>query len=143
MFDKENYVVHIKALKVALDYGLVLEKVHRVIEINEFSTDMHLKLLTISRMKCKSNHLYLKTALLLSVDINVNPGPVTRHQLNDPKFEAFNNKELYLMNLNINSLLPEIDKLCNIVQCSSAAVIGITETKLDNTFNDSEVTVEG
>ena len=46
------------------------------------------------------------------------------------------------MQLNINSLLPEIDELCNIAQCSSAAVIGITETKLDNTLNDSEVTVE-
>ena len=42
-------------------------------------------------MKYKSNHLYLKIALLLSGDINLNPGPITRRQLNDPKFEAFNN----------------------------------------------------
>ena len=32
MFDKMNYVIHIKALKIALDYGLVLQKVHKVIE---------------------------------------------------------------------------------------------------------------
>ena len=35
VFDKKNYVVHTKTLKLALDYGLVLEKVHRVIEFNQ------------------------------------------------------------------------------------------------------------
>lgn len=34
MFDK-NYAVHIKVLKLALDYRLTLEKIHRVIEINQ------------------------------------------------------------------------------------------------------------
>ena len=48
-------------------------------------------------------------ALLLSGDINLNPGPVARHQLNNPKFEAFNNKGLHLIHLNVNSLLPKID----------------------------------
>ena len=82
-------------------------------------------------------------ALLLSGDINLNPGSVTRHQLNDPKFEAFNSKGLHLIHLNINSLLPKIDELCNIAKCSSTAVIGITETKLGNTVSDSEVTIDG
>ena len=81
-------------------------------------------------------------ALLLSGDINLNPGPVTRHQLKDPKFESFNNKGLHLIHLNINSLLPKIDKLCNIAKFSNAAVIGITETKLDNTVYDSEVAID-
>ena len=82
-------------------------------------------------------------ALLLSGDINLNPGPVARHQLNDPKFEVFNNKGLHLIHLNVNSLLPKIDELRNIAKCSNAAVIGITETKLDNTVYDSEVTIDG
>ena len=30
--DKENYVVHIRALKQALNHGLILKKVHRVIQ---------------------------------------------------------------------------------------------------------------
>ena len=30
--DKENYVIHISALKQALDHELILKKVHRVIE---------------------------------------------------------------------------------------------------------------
>ena len=33
--DKEKYVVHIRALKQALNHGLVLRKVHRVIKFNQ------------------------------------------------------------------------------------------------------------
>ena len=33
--DKKNYVVHIKALKQALNHGLILKKVHRVIQFNQ------------------------------------------------------------------------------------------------------------
>ena len=33
--DKENYVVHIRALKQALHNGLILKKVHRVIKFNQ------------------------------------------------------------------------------------------------------------
>ena len=33
--DKEKYVMHIKVLKQALNYGLVLKKVHRVIQFNQ------------------------------------------------------------------------------------------------------------
>ena len=35
LHDKKNYVVHISVLKQALDHGLKLRKVHRVIEFNE------------------------------------------------------------------------------------------------------------
>ena len=33
--NKKNYVVHIRSLKQALNYGLKLKKVHRVIEFNQ------------------------------------------------------------------------------------------------------------
>ena len=33
--DKENYVVHIRALKQALNHGLILRKVHSVIQFNQ------------------------------------------------------------------------------------------------------------
>ena len=33
--DKEEYVVHIKTLKQALNHGLILKKVHRVIQFNQ------------------------------------------------------------------------------------------------------------
>ena len=34
-YDKEDYVVHIKALKQALNYGLILKKAHRMIQFNQ------------------------------------------------------------------------------------------------------------
>ena len=34
-YDKKNYVVHIRSLKQALDYGLILKKEHRVIKFNQ------------------------------------------------------------------------------------------------------------
>ena len=35
LYDKNNYVVHIRSLKQALDHGLILRKVHRVIQFNQ------------------------------------------------------------------------------------------------------------
>ena len=34
-YDKENYVEHISALKQALNHGLILKKVHRVINFKQ------------------------------------------------------------------------------------------------------------
>ena len=45
--------------------------------------------------------------------------------------------------MNINSLLPKIDELREIVKISNPAVIGITETKLDNSIGDSEIFIDG
>ena len=33
--DKNNYVVHIRSLKQALDYGIILKKMHKLIEFNQ------------------------------------------------------------------------------------------------------------
>ena len=85
----------------------------------------------------------MKIALILSGDINLNPGTVTRHQINDPKFEAFNSKRLHLIDLNIDSILPKIDELRNIAKYSNSVVIGITETKLGNTVSESEANING
>ena len=35
LYYKKGYVIHIRALKQALDHGLVLERIHRVIEFNQ------------------------------------------------------------------------------------------------------------
>ena len=35
MYDKNNYVVHIRSLKQALNDGLILKKVYRVIQFNQ------------------------------------------------------------------------------------------------------------
>ena len=35
LYDKKNYVVHITSLKQALNHGLILKKVNRVIQFNQ------------------------------------------------------------------------------------------------------------
>ena len=35
LYNKKNYVIHIRALEQALKHGLILEKVHRAIEFNQ------------------------------------------------------------------------------------------------------------
>ena len=35
LYYKKRYVIHIRALKQALDHGLVLERIHRAIEFNQ------------------------------------------------------------------------------------------------------------
>ena len=54
LHNKKRYVLHIRSLKQALDYGLKLEKIHRVIEFNQESwlkpyIDMNTELRKIAR----------------------------------------------------------------------------------------------
>ena len=35
LYDKNEHVIHIKNLKQALNHGLILKKVHRVIKFNQ------------------------------------------------------------------------------------------------------------
>ena len=35
LYDKNNYVVHTRSLKQALDHGVILKKVHRVKQFNQ------------------------------------------------------------------------------------------------------------
>ena len=58
-----------------------IEVLHITYKINEFSAYMHFKLFTINKMKNKYNHLYLKMILVLSGDIELNPGPIDRNQI--------------------------------------------------------------
>ena len=103
---------------------------------------MHFKQFTISKMKNKYHRSELKMILILLGDIELNPGPADTNQIIKEDFEVFNNKGLHFMHLNINGLLNKIDELRYIARSSIAAVIGITETKLDNTVYNSEVTVD-
>ena len=46
------------------------------------------------------------------------------------------------MHFSINSLLPKIDKLKYIPRLSNAAVIGISESKLDKSITNSEILID-
>ena len=81
--------------------------------------------------------------LLLSGDISLNPGPFSNPQLfKEEEWRAFSNRGLHLIHLNINSLLPKIDELRDIAKRTKAAVIGISESKLDSTVLDPEIYIE-
>ena len=79
--------------------------------------------------------------LILSGDISLNPGSVYNHHLSNLK-ESDIIKGLYLFHLNPNSLLPKTDELRYIAKPSNAAVIGITESKLNNYILDSEIQID-
>ena len=56
--DKEKYVIHIRALKQALNHGLILKEVHRVIKFNQEAwlkpyIDMNMKLKKEAKMNLK------------------------------------------------------------------------------------------
>ena len=68
----------------------------------------------------------------------------TEEHLSDTNIWAnFNKRGLHFLHLNTNSLLAKIDELRLIAQKTNAAVIGISETKLDKSVLDSEVKIDG
>ena len=102
------------------------------------------QMFAISKLQYRNNYSFLKLLLLLSGDVNVNPGPVHRVQDEiENKYEIFNKRGLHFLHINVNSLLPKIEEMRLIAKLSKATVIGISESKLDNTVPDSEVSIEG
>ena len=84
----------------------------------------------------------MKLILLLSWDITLNTGSIQSNHLKE-NWDIFRNRDLDFIHLNINSLLPNIDELREIVKISNPAVVGITETKLHNSIGDSEISIDG
>ena len=74
----------------------------------------------------------------------MNPGPLQNNHIEDLDiWNPFKNRGLHFIHININSLYSKIDEVRDIVFRTKAAVIGISESKLDDTFNDSEVKIPG
>ena len=63
--------------------------------------------------------------------------------LSKDKWNIFNKRGLHMIHLNINSALSKIDELRVVAKKSKAAVIGVTESKLDATVLDGEVNIDG
>ena len=78
--------------------------------------------------------------LLLSGDIELNPGPQKTRV--DRMWEPFEKRGLHLLHININSLLSKIDELRSITLKTRPAILGVTETKLDNSIQNSEIHIE-
>ena len=58
-------------------------------------------------------------------------------------WKMFKQRGLHFIHLNINSLLPKIDELRLIALETKAAIIGISESKIDDTVLDAEIEIEG
>ena len=98
---------------------------------------MNLNLLTQREMSYKDHTKFFKLILLLSGDVNLRPGPT---QISET-WSVFKKRGLHFVNLNINSLPSKIEELRQIAKNTDSAVIGLSETKLDKTIFDSEVSI--
>ena len=97
----------------------------------------------IPKLKRINIKLFLRILLLLSSGISLNPGPVYNNQsLQSNERNVFRSKGIHLIHLNVNSLLPKIDEIRYIAERTKAAVIGITESKLDESIFQSEIQID-
>ena len=98
---------------------------------------MNLNLLTLREINYKDHTKFFRLTLLLSGDINLNPAP---NQISET-WSVFKNRGLHFVHLNINSLSSKIEELRQIAKNTNSAVTGLSETKLDKTIFDSEVSI--
>ena len=81
--------------------------------------------------------------LLLSADINFNPGPVHQGTMQcSNEWDVFKNRGLHFVHLKINSLLTKIEELPCVAKSTSAAVICICESDLDASVVEQETSID-
>ena len=119
----------------------------------------------LSKIVLRKHKFYFRYILLLSGDINLNPGPCTGtfpfskssfsgsesrfhlgsndENLDTEKWTNFKKRGLHFIHININSLLPKIDETRHMTKIANAAIVGIGETKLDESILSSEIDIEG
>ena len=88
-------------------------------------------------MNYKNHIQFFRLILLLSGDINLNPSPTQILEA----WSVFKKRGLHFVHLNINSLPSKIEELRQIAKYTNSAVTGLSETKLDKTIFDSEVSI--
>ena len=112
--------------------------------IQHMTLHKNLVCLAITKLKYKDYNNFYQFLLLLSGGVTLNPGPVQiSPAVSVNIWEPLNKKGLHFLHININSLLPKIDELKGIANKTKAAIIGITESKLDHTVSDLEVNLPG
>ena len=88
----------------------------------------------------RNSNSHYQLMLLLSGDISLNPGRFQNFQPFDhDDWKIFKHRGLHFLHLSINSLLPKIDELKHI---TDAAVIGISESKLDDSVLTSKMQID-
>ena len=91
--------------------------------------------LSVSQLMYQNSTTYYRLLLLLSGDISLNPEPFHNLQpLDHNEGNIFKLTGQHFVYLNINILLPKIDELRHVVRLTNAALIGISESKLDDSL---------
>ena len=99
--------------------------------------------ISILKLKYKNLNFFSQLLLLLSGDISLNPCPVHQGTLQcSNEWNVFNNRGFHFIHLNINSLLSKIEELRFIAKSTNAAVIGISESKLDASVLEQEISID-
>ena len=97
---------------------------------------------SISKLKYRNWNSYFHLLILLSGDISLNPEPNHQHKLQCLKeWNIFKSRGLHFIHLNINSLLPKIEELWIIAKSTNTAIIGISESKLDEPVLEPEIQI--
>ena len=110
----------------------------------------------LSKVHLNKYGSYFKFILLLSGDINLNPGPTARKRndilcellpfhncsfstermdyqldplsvVSNDAWNIFQKRGMHFIHLNINSILPKIDEICYVAKLTNATVIGLSE----------------
>ena len=117
--------------------------------INKFESlyisHLHLQsvFLSVSQLIYRNSNSYYRLPLLLLGGIILNPGPFHNLQpLDHEEWNSFKYRGLHFLHLNINSLLLKIDELRHIARLTNAAVIGISESKLDDSMLTSKIQID-
>ena len=74
-------------------------------------------------------------------ELNISDANIERHLTNTDMWANFNKRGFYFLHLNVNGPLSKIDELRLTAQKTNAAVIGISESKLDKSVLDGEVNI--
>ena len=105
-----------------------------------FASTIYASFLKLNRI---NNKCFLPILLILSGDISLNPEPFSNNQsLHSNEWNVFRSKGIHLIHLNVNSLLPKIDEIRYIAERTKAAVIGKSESKLDESIFQSEIQID-
>ena len=101
-----------------------------------------MSIFAISKFRFKNDNSFYPLLLLLSGDISLNSGLFSNLQLfKQEEWQAFSNKG-DLIHLSINTLLPKIEELVDIAKRAKAALINLSESKLNGTALDPEIYIE-
>ena len=99
--------------------------------------------LSVSQLMYRNYNSHYRLLLLLAGDISFNPGPFHNLQpLDHNEWNIFKHRGIHFLHLSINSLLSKIDELRHIARLTNAAVIGICESKLDDSVSTSQIQID-